>query len=281
MKNLFTLAAICGFSVAVLSAETFLDTIQTQTLAEDNLGLAYDANLACGGCIRSGYMYCRTKSETKKGRDPLDRCCKPGDTACMYGDAKNPPDNLCSTLDGKFYNDHKDRSELSKDPNVMVQKFCMKRQNKTACCPKKNKTLSSLGDDDGKCEIDLKKKDWTNYTFFLDDLPYGGSCTYEVKARCGFPKFSVNSTNIDMVVAFKRKDWGNDTYSPDDDEKYDDNETFNPKSKNGKLEFWLQRREKPEENKDDDDDDDKNKCKESKIYLTLTNLLNPNRPNLA
>jgi hypothetical protein len=63
---------------------------------------------------------------------------------------------------------------------------------------------------------------------------------------------------------------GNDTYSPDDDEKYDDNETFNPKSKNGKLEFWLQRREKPEEKKDDDDDE--KKCKESKIYLTLTNL---------
>jgi hypothetical protein len=280
MKNLFTLAAICGFSVAVVSAETFLDTLQTQTLAEDNLDLASDSNLACGGCIRSGYMYCRTKSETKKGRDPEDRCCKPGDTACMYGDAKNPKDNICSTLDAKFYNDHKDRSELYKDPYVMMQKFCMKRQNKTACCPKKNKTLSSLGDDDGNCEIDLKKKDWTNYTIFLDDLQYGGSCTYEVKARCGFPKFSVNSTNIDMVVAFKRKDWGNDTYSADDDEKYDDNETFNPKSKNGKLEFWLQRREKPDEKKDDDDDD-KKKCKESKIYLTLTNLLSPNRPNLT
>ena len=226
MKNL---ASIRGFSVAVLAAETFLDTFQTQTLAEHNLGLTYDANLACGGCIRSGYMYCRTKSETKNGRDPQNRCCKPSDTACMYGDAKNSKDNIWSTLDGKFYNDHK----LYKDPNVMVQKFCLKRQNKTAWCPKRNKTLSSLGDDDGKCEIDLKKKDWTKYTFFLDDLPYGGSCTYEVKARCGLPKFSVISTNIDMVVAFKRKDWGNDTYSPDDDEKYDDNETFDPKSKDG------------------------------------------------
>lgn len=112
-------------------------------------------------------------------------------------------------------------------------------------------------------------------SIFLDDLPFGGSCTYEVKAKCGFPKLVVNSTNIDMIVAYKRKDWGNDTYEPDDDEKYDDNETFNPKpNSEGKLEFWLPRREKPDEKKDDDD----KKCKESKIYLTLTNLLNPNRP---
>ena len=82
-----------------------------------------------------------------------------------------------------------------------------------------------------------------------------------------------------MIVAYKRKDWGNDTYDPDSDEKYDDNETFNPKPKNGKLEFWLQRREKPKEKKDDDDD--KVKCKESKIYMTLTNLLNPNRSRMS
>jgi hypothetical protein len=84
-----------------------------------------------------------------------------------------------------------------------------------------------------------------------------------------------------MVVAYKRKEWGNDTYNPDDEDKYDDNETFNPKPKNGKLEFWLQRREKPNEKKDDHDDDKDNKCKEAKIYMTLTNLHNPNKPKLA
>ena len=119
----------------------------------------------------------------------------------------------------------------------MVQKFCMKRQDPLVCCPKdKGLTLK----EDGKCSIDLKKKYWTNVTLFLDELPYGGSCTYEIKTKCGFPKLIVNSTNIDMVVAYKRKDWGNDSYSPDDDEKYDDNETFNPKPNNGKVEFWLQ-----------------------------------------
>ena len=80
------------------------------------------------------------------------------------------------------------------------------------------------------------------------------------------------STYIDMVVTFKRKDWGNDTYSHDDDEKYDDNETFDPKSKDGKLEFLLQRREKPKEKKKDEDEDDEKKCKESEINLTDTNV---------
>jgi hypothetical protein len=89
----------------------------------------------------------------------------------------------------------------------------------------------------------------------------------------------VNSTKIDMIVAYKRKDWGNDTYVPDDDEKYDNDETYNPKAnKNGQTVFWLPRREKPNEKKDDDDD---KKCKESKVYLTLTNLLSPNRLNLG
>jgi hypothetical protein len=108
MKNLFTLAAICGFSVAVLSAETFLDTLQTQTLAENKLGLAYDTILACGGCIRSGYMYCIPRKEPKKAGDPEDICCEPQNTACMYGGHMNPSDRICSTLDAKFFNLHKD-----------------------------------------------------------------------------------------------------------------------------------------------------------------------------
>jgi hypothetical protein len=152
----------------------------------------------------------------------------------------------------------------------------MKRQNKQYCCPDPEKPKNLK--DDGKCEIDLKKKQWSNYTLFLDNLTYGGSCTYEVKVRCGFPKLIVNNSNIDMIVAYKRKEWGNDTYDPKNDDKYDDNETFNPKPRNGVTTFWLQRREKPSEKKDDHDDDKENECKEAKIYMTLTNLLNPNRP---
>lgn len=151
----------------------------------------------------------------------------------------------------------------------MQQKFCMERQNATACCGRKNPNE--------KCKIDLRKGQWDALTLNLDELPYGGSCTYEVKARCGFPKLTVNSTNIDMVVAYKRKDWGNDTYEPSDDDKYDDDETYNPKpNSKGQLEFWLKAREKKEDKNETDD----KKCKETKLWLTLTNLLNPMRSQL-
>lgn len=74
-----------------------------------------------------------------------------------------------------------------------------------------------------------------------------------------------------MVVAFKRKEWKNDTYKPDDGDKYDDDETYNPKRKDdGRIEFKMKNKEK----KDRSDTD----CEKVKLYLTLTNLLNPNRP---
>ena len=81
-----------------------------------------------------------------------------------------------------------------------------------------------------------------------------------------------------MTIAFKKNQWKNDTYKPDDNDKYDDDETFNPKSNDGKIEFKL-----PKGDKHDDDDDDKDrknetKCQKTKMYVTLTNLLNPNIP---
>ena len=125
MKNLFTLGAILGFSLSVVSAQSsFFDSLQT--LAEDNLGLPYDRNLACGGCIRSKYVYCRDKEDMKKGRAILDRCCQVGDNDCMWNTTK-PNQLICSTLDYKVKQEHKDNVELYKDPYVMVQKFCMKR----------------------------------------------------------------------------------------------------------------------------------------------------------
>jgi len=60
--------------------------------------------------------------------------------------------------------------------------------------------------DDGKCEIEIKNKNVPfNFTLFLNDLNYGGSCTYEVKTKCGYPQLSVNNSNIDMVVAYKKE----------------------------------------------------------------------------
>ena len=53
-------------------------------------------------------MYCIPKKEPKKAGDPEDICCEPQNTACMYGGYMNPSDRICSTLDAKFFNLHKD-----------------------------------------------------------------------------------------------------------------------------------------------------------------------------
>jgi hypothetical protein len=254
-------AASLGFSAAS-SVHNFMP----KTLKEDTLNIPFNSTLACGACVRGGFSYCRTKSPGKKGRDAGDRCCAAGDLSCMFEEVGKAKDNVCATQNQTFFKENKPNSEYYKDRYVMVQKFCMQRQNATACCRAKSPN--------GKCSIDLRKGQWDSMTLNLTELPFGGSCTYEVKARCGFPKLVVNSTNIDMVVAYKRKDWDNDTYVPTDDDTYSDDETYNP-TPNSKvfLEFWLKAKEK-KENKNETDD---KKCKETKIWVTLTNLLDPYR----
>ena len=125
--------------------------------------------------------------------------------------------------------------------------------------------------DDGKCEIEIKNKNVPfNFTLFLNDLNYGGSCTYEVKTKCGYPQLSVNNSNIDMVVAYKKEKWDDPKFEPLDDDSYANGETYNPEFKNGKIIFKL-----PKSEKDDGDGKNETKCKETKLYLTLTNKLNP------
>jgi hypothetical protein len=71
-----------------------------------------------------------------------------------------------------------------------------------------------------------------------------------------------------MIVAFKKKHWDNDTYEPSDDDQYDSDESDHiKKDKNGKLVYQMPKGEK----KDKDDKD----CQRTKMYITLTNLLNP------
>lgn len=169
-----------------------------------------------------------------------------------------------------------------RDRTVMLQRFCGKRQNNTLCCPPKNKTKLTDGgrqdgddDDDDDCEIEIKGKNvYDNVTINLEELPYGGSCTYEVKAKCGYPQLVVNNTNIDMVVAFKKKEWDNDTYKPDDDDYYDDDEEWEgEKDEDGHIEYHMKEKEKHDHSDTD--------CQKVKMYITLTNLLSPNRPQLV
>ena len=94
---------------------------------------------------------------------------------------------------------------------------------------------------DGTCKIEIKNKDKnssTNFTFYLDQLPYGGSCTYELKTKCGYPGFGVNKSNIDMVVEYKKQMIDDDNYETLDDDTYASDETFNPTYKNGKITRW-------------------------------------------
>jgi len=161
----------------------------------------------------------------------------------------------------------------------MIQKFCMKRQDSSVCCPKKkfeDGTVMNLKDD-GKCQIEIKNKNASapvNFTLYLNNLPYGGSCSYEVKTKCGYPRFAVNNSNIDMIVAYNKKKIDDDDYQPLDDEVYSNDETFNPTFKNGKIVFQMDKNVK----KDEGDGKNETKCKSTKIYITLTNKLNPNKP---
>jgi hypothetical protein len=246
------------------------------SLAEDTLNLPYSKNLACGGCIRSGYVFCGYK-DGKKCRDDLDVCCNKGDFECMFSQTKK--DTRCATQNQTFHDENQDTTEYYKDRYVMVQKFCLNRQDSSVCCPKKKFADGSVMNlkEDGKCKIEIKNKnknESANFTLYLDKLPYGGSCTYEVKTKCGYPRFGVNNSNIDMVVAYKKQKFDDDKYEPLDDDTYGSDETFNPTYKNGKIIFQMDKKVK----KDDDDGKNETKCKSTKIYVTLTNKINPEKP---
>jgi hypothetical protein len=75
----------------------------------------------------------------------------------------------------------------------MLHSFCKNSQKKDKC--------------GGRDEIELKKKEWTNVTLDLSDIGFGETCTYKVKSKCGYPQIQVNSTNVDMIVTYKKDRW--------------------------------------------------------------------------
>ncbi len=80
-----------------------------------------------------------------------------------------------------------------------------------------------------------------------------------------------------MVVAYKKEKWDDPSYEPLDDESFSDDETYNPSYKDGKIVFKLDKNAK----QDDDNEKNETKCKETKLFLTLTNKLNPKKPKLS
>lgn len=188
----------------------------TNVLAEDRINIDYNETLACGACIRGGWYYCQDKHDEKRRRAQNDFCCP--DLLCVL-EFMTKKDRICGTSDPN------NPSYVYSDRYVMLQKFCKRRQNSTVCCPRKD----GKRHDDDECEIELKKNVTDNLVINLDELDFGGSCTYEIESKCGYPKISVNNSNIDMVVAFKRKHWDDDNFRPDNQTTFDTDETFNPR----------------------------------------------------
>ncbi|TNV76996.1 hypothetical protein FGO68_gene2805 [Halteria grandinella] len=249
MRSILLSTAAVLFTTVSATNPFLLATPPQSLLLQDegDLNLPFSADLACGACVRSGFSYCAIKEGDWYKRAAKDVCCE--DDKCVVDMlAKKGKDEMDCATTREFFNEtdiyYADRFNL-------LQKFCAKRQNSTACCNAKNPK--------DKCELKLRYKEWDNVTIDLQSVAFGGTCTYKVEAKCGYPSLVVNNSNIDK----------------DDDDKK--NETFHHdeanvgRHKDGKTEFKLDKKEK------EDKDDEKEDCQKTKLYLTLTNLNNPNK----
>ena len=114
-------------------------------------------------------------------------CCKAGDTECMTRNG-----NKCT----------------SEDKFTAVYKDCERGnfRNKELCG---NPNVRHI---DNTTTVDV---------FNIPNMPIGESCTFKVFSKCSWPKFEVNSTEVDMwVTAFKGK--------PSDNNENDDSAKFSP-----------------------------------------------------
>jgi hypothetical protein len=138
---LFTSAVV----IALASTVSCQDFLAPSTLAEDYLDIPYSRNLSCGACIRSGRSYCINKKDDKTvGRGAGDVCCD--DEKCVIDmiALRGDDEKVCGTTLPQF----NETDIYYKDSFNMLQKFCMKRQNSTACCGRK--------DPKDKCELEMK-----------------------------------------------------------------------------------------------------------------------------
>lgn len=226
-------------AVAARAQETFLDEIQVFTTSKEVLNLDFSKELGCGGCLRSGHTYCadltRLDDDFGSVQAVNSTCCANTDEACVKRYADNLM-TLCATLDKSLQMKYQGATVLFKDPLVGAQVACGKVQNNTACCGKRSdigrfkpSDLHGLGDDD-LCEFFLRD---TNTTFALtldlENVPYGESCSMEIKGLCGYPNLVVNNSNIDMIVSYKKSKWGDEFFKLDKDVDFDDDEVSHVK----------------------------------------------------
>lgn len=224
------LAVIGVLAVAARAQESFLDKVQVLTSSKEVLNLEHAKDLGCGGCLRSGFTFCGERNWDSSD-DPVANatCCKNDDLECIERFTKHSLLGICVTMNEELKITHKTTTIFFKDPLVGAQMACGKIQNNTACCGKRSDAerfgrQHGLGDDD-LCEFRLNNtRDSFNVSLDLENVPYGTSCTMEVKAKCGYPNFVLNNTNIDMIVAFKKNMWGDDKFILNKDIDFDDDE---------------------------------------------------------
>jgi hypothetical protein len=250
-----TLASAAAL-LLVASSKATAEFLNPSIFAESIItNVVYNKTLPCGACARGGYTYCLDPAQDSGDKDLADICCDSAECA-LEAITSNPKLKCATTISNYTKADY-----FYSDSYVLAQDFCSKRQDSKTCCGNK-------GAND--CKINLKYKEAGNLTVNLDDLKYGGSCTYKVMAKCGYPNFSFNTTNIDVIVSYKQNQWDNDTYVPTQNTTYFANETFNPAAKDGMISWQL-----PNAMKADQNVSNETSCQMTHMLLTFTNLNNP------
>jgi len=247
MKIFFASVALIGFA----TSQSFLEptTLSWEPLPASVI--PFNSTLSCGGCVRGGYIYCAEKG-SKVGRGMNDMCC--ADEKCALQAVENNLD--CGHANAGF----NFTKNYYPDPYVLLQRFCSRRQDSLTCCGNNG---------NNECKLKTQYKKDQNLTLDVSKLTWGGSCTYKIEAKCGLPSISVNSSDVDVVVAFKKNKNGTAPPEPDTNETFD--ESANPKFTNGKITYTLPKEDKEADKNTTDESD----CTMTKLYVTLTNLKNP------
>ena len=189
-------------------------TLANQFLAEQALPVVkFDSGLSCGACVLGGYVFAYRGSQDWK-------CCKADDTACWSGYTK------------------RSNSGDYKDEFQMLYTFCDNSAVRPAICGPNKVYHIEKGEND---TVDVTGMNFTD------------SCTFKVFSNCSSPVFTVNATDVNVLVSsFKGGK------SDNDDAK---NGTFQMGSKkNGKTIATVSDAVKGSD------------CTQRRMYVTLTRV---------
>jgi len=144
-------------------------------VGDENPVIIFSKDLSCGACVIGGYVFAYRGSQDWN-------CCEVADSACWSGYTKRS--NL---------GDYTDRFQ-------QLYTFCDNSAVRPrACGPPKVYHVSPQGNDT---------------TLDVSAMNLADSCTFKVFANCSYPTFTVNSTDVNVLVAsFKGKNETSDDAS--------------------------------------------------------------------